>query len=102
MGGLLDFVKQDQRQVTIGTGNVSQLLLGQQGSRFAMTEIPGRSPNKFGCLMLHLKLAAVYFENFLFVAVQQLGNRFDSFRLAGAGWSKQQEDARWPARRSQA
>jgi len=44
-----------------------------------MTEITGRSPNKFGCLMLHLKLAAIYLENFLFVAVQQLGQSLRQF-----------------------
>ena len=58
-----------------------------------MAEIAGRSANQLGHLVLHLKLAAIDFDDLLLAAVQQLGNRFDSFCLTGSGRTEQQEDA---------
>src|SRR6266545_37290 len=97
MSGFLYFVEQNQRQVTLLAGDFRQLLLGKQGGRFAVTEITGRSPNKFGCFMFHLKFAAIDFENLLLVAMQQFGNRLDGLGLTRTSWSEQQEDTGRPA-----
>jgi len=53
-----------------------------------MTEITGRSPNKFGSFMFHLEFAAIHFKQVFFTSVQNVSQRFDSFRLSGSSGSQ--------------
>jgi hypothetical protein len=51
--------------------------------------------------MLHLKLAAIHFQDFLRAAVEHFGERFHGLGLARPGWTQQQEDTCRPAFRRQ-
>ena len=62
-----------------------------------MPQIAGRRTDEFRDFVLHLKFAAIHFEQVLFAAVQHIGECFYGARLAGAGGTQQQEHARGPA-----
>ena len=62
-----------------------------------MAQIARRRADEFRDFVLHLKFAAIHFEQVLLAAVQHIGQRFDGARLAGSGGAQQQEHARGPA-----
>ncbi len=61
-----------------------------------MPQISRRRADQLRHFVLHLKLAAVDFEQIARAAVQHFGERFDGSCLAGAGRAEQQKDARGP------
>ena len=97
-----DFVEQHDRQRAFFAGHRSQLLLREDGLRFAVAEITGRSPDQLGHLVLHLELAAIHLQQTFLAAVKDLRQGFNGLGLPSTRGAQQQENSHRPPFRSQA
>jgi hypothetical protein len=93
---LLDLVEEHDRERAVGRGRRRQLLLREDGLRFAMAEVSRGRANQLRHLVVRLEFAAVDLHDLAIAAVQDLGKRFDRARLAGTGGTEQQKDADGP------
>ena len=59
-----------------------------------MAQRARRRTNEFRDFVLHLKFAAIHFEQMLLAAVQHIGECFYRARLTGSGGAQQQEHSR--------
>ena len=62
-----------------------------------MAQIARRRTDEFRDFVLHLKFAAIHFEQMLLAAMQHIGECFYRTRLSGSGGTQQQEHSRGPA-----
>ncbi len=69
--------------------------------RFAVPQIARRRTNQFRNLVRVLKFRAVHFDNCAWIAEQYFRAGFHDARLAGPGWSQEQQIAHRPPRRIQ-
>ena len=102
VGGLLDFVEQQNRELQSLGVPLVQSFLGQQRMRLAMAQVSRRRTDQLGDFVRVLKFGAIDFDAGAGVAEQRLGHGFDHPGFSRAGGPKEQKIANRTARRIQA
>src|SRR5271165_2118314 len=101
VGGLFNFVEQQNRQLELVGMPLAQRLLRQYRMGLTMAQIARRRADQLRDLMRMLELSGVNLDAGAWVAKQRLRHRLDDASLAGTRRSEEQEISDWPAGRIQ-
>ena len=93
VGGLFDFIKQQNRQLELVGVPLIQRFLREQGMGLAVTQIARRRADQFGDFMGVLELGAINLDASAGVSEERFRESFHDARLARTGWPKKKQIA---------
>src|SRR6266498_5390736 len=95
VGGLFDFVKQQDRQLELIRVPLIERLLREQGMGLAVPQVARRRADQFGNFVGVLELGAIDLDAGAGVSKERFREGFNNARLAGPGGPKKKQIADW-------